>query len=408
MRRVLAVLLLALTPGALFAAAEQRIALVIGNAHYDQRPLANPVNDARLIAERLRALGFAVDLREDIKRGELIRSLQDYGRKAGQARVSFFYYAGHGVQLKGKNYLLPVDARLESEDDVQGYGVDVGILLDKLNDAKDRPHVVVLDACRNNPFRTTSRGWVSGLAGMEQSPEGTLIAFSTAPNHVATDGAGTNSLYTQALAEAMLTPQRDIELVFKDVARKVREATSDKQVPWYHSSLVGDVVLNMQGTAPTVAPMAKPATAQPNKKVALRSYGAATALDKPLVPLAKLMNPGLAEDYQNKLVRVNAQFLAPGNTEGWVWVAIPSDVMSKKVVFRVTAPGSDAQYGMGGVPPHVFINKENADLVFELQPGDPITLVGHTVVGKQDGPLGPVMTQVIFVADSVARQAGSQ
>ena len=272
MRHLLFILLFILIPSLARAApVQQRIALVIGNAHYAMRPLANPVNDAQLIAERLRSLGFTVVLREDMKRGEMIRTMQEYGRQAADAKVSFFYYAGHGVQLNGKNYLLPVDARLESEDDIQSYGVNMDILLDKLNNAKNRSHVVVLDACRNNPFRSVSRGWVSGLAD-EESPEGTLIAFSTAPNRVASDGTGNNSLYSQMLAEAMLAPQREIELVFKDVARKVRDASNDKQIPWYHSSLVGDVVLNGKATAPLVAPIAKSATAQPNKKLAMRDY----------------------------------------------------------------------------------------------------------------------------------------
>lgn len=131
---------------------------------------------------------------------------------------------------------------------------------------------------------------------------------------------------------------------------------------------------------------------------------ATLAKDAPIdVPFAKVMNPGTAPDYQRKAVKTKARFMAPGNTEGWIWIDIPPQYMNKKVVFRVTDINNAAQMNIG-VPPHIFIEKDKSDLVFELQPGEEIVLIGHPVVGQNHlGATGPASTQIIFVAESVQR-----
>jgi hypothetical protein len=210
MRRVLlalccgiaACMLLGAAPVVAAEAGGSKIALVIGNGAYaGVGELSNPVNDAIDVAAKLRQLGFDVTLRTDADYLTMRRALTDFGRQVKEGSVVLFYYAGHGMQVRGKNYLLPVDARIQIENDVGTEGMDVDFLLDKLSPA--RLSLVILDACRNNPFERRFRGGSgAGLAHMA-APTGTLIAYSTAPGKVAADGEGRNGLYTGELLKAM-------------------------------------------------------------------------------------------------------------------------------------------------------------------------------------------------------------
>jgi Caspase domain len=234
----LLVTLLALSP--LQAAAEQRVALVVGNNAYDELGrLYNPINDAKLIARLLRELGFNVVEHTDADQNAMKRAIQDFGRrieKAGRDTVSLFYYAGHGLEVNGINYLLPIKARVQRVSDVEIEAVDAGLVLRQMEDAGSRVNIMILDACRNNPLPRGLRSGTQGLATMD-APPGSLIAYSTSPKSVSVDGTGENSPYTQALAKAMAEPGLAVEEVFRRVRVKVLEATGNQQRPWESSSL---------------------------------------------------------------------------------------------------------------------------------------------------------------------------
>jgi carboxyl-terminal processing protease len=217
---------------------EHRVALVIGNSTYPSAPLKNPVNDARAISAKFKALGFDVITRENVKQKDMTRAITQFGEKlAASGTVGIFYYAGHGMQVRGKNYLIPVDAQISSEASVRSEAVDVDSLLEQL--ATSALGIVILDACRNNPFERRFRGSFGGLAQMD-APKGTLIAYATAPGKVASDGDGRNGLYTQEFLKMLDEPGLKVEDVFKRVRRRVADATADQQVPWESSSLTGD------------------------------------------------------------------------------------------------------------------------------------------------------------------------
>jgi len=215
-----------------------RYALVIGNSAYSQKPLKNPSNDARDVGKALERLGFDVQLKTDVSLRAMEDSIRDFGVKLKRGGVGIFYYAGHGVQVQGVNYLVPIGARLASESDARYECVDAGRVLGKMEDAGNELNIVILDACRNNPFARGFRSAGQGLARMD-APTGSLVAYSTAPNSVASDGRGQNGLYTKHLLENINAPGVPIEEVFKRVRIGVMNETGKKQVPWESSSLAG-------------------------------------------------------------------------------------------------------------------------------------------------------------------------
>jgi uncharacterized caspase-like protein len=221
------------------ALTEERIALVIGNAAYRVDPLDNPVNDARLVAGSLRTAGFNVTLRENLDRRDLLNALREFGNRLNENTIAVFYYAGHGLQLRDRNYLIPVDAEIRSEDEIPISGMDLSFILGRMSHARSRINIVILDACRNNPFAGRTVAAPKGLAQMD-APVGTLLAFATAPGKLAADGAGANSLYATQLAKQLLTPGLPVEHVFKRVREAVVRATQEQQVPWESSSLQGE------------------------------------------------------------------------------------------------------------------------------------------------------------------------
>jgi len=233
-------------------AAAARVALVIGNANYKVGELKNPVNDAKAVANTLRGLGFEVTHRENASLREMLEAFQQFSTQSKNADVRVVYYAGHGVQLKGRNYLLPVDTEIRAEDEMPNKSADLNEFLDRLGGFKQGINVVILDACRNNPFsgseivgpdgrRLKFRGATpAGLAPVE-APLGSMIAFSTAPGGVALDNPQEkNSLYTKHLLEHLSSPGLPVELLFKRVRLAVAKETGRVQVPWESSSLTGD------------------------------------------------------------------------------------------------------------------------------------------------------------------------
>ncbi|MCZ8111072.1 MAG: caspase domain-containing protein [Betaproteobacteria bacterium] len=227
------------TPG---ATQPQRVALVIGNASYREAPLVNPANDARAIAAVLREAGFTVLLHIDLDQRGLAAAVREFGERLRKGGVGLFYFAGHGMQIKGRNYLVPVGADIQREDEVAYAALDAQAVLDKMESAGNGTNLMILDACRNNPFARSFRSASQGLAPME-APVGTLVAFATAPGAVASDGTGSNGLYTQHLLSAMRRPGAKVEDVFKQVRAAVRRDSQGKQIPWEATSLEGDLYI---------------------------------------------------------------------------------------------------------------------------------------------------------------------
>lgn len=235
---------LVLVVGCLFAAsparAERRVALVIGNSAYQSiARLDNPKNDARLMAETLQGLGFQLignAPQIDLDKSAFDGALQKFGNAVVGADVALFYYAGHGVQVGGRNFLVPVGANPTKEADVYLQMVDTAVVLSQMDGAGTKLNIVVLDACRNNPFGGRGlRATGGGLAQM-QAPEGTLISYATQPGNVAQDGDGTNSPYSRALATTIKKPGLGLFEAFNEVGLQVKKATGGAQQPWVSSS----------------------------------------------------------------------------------------------------------------------------------------------------------------------------
>ncbi|WP_426440831.1 caspase family protein [Bradyrhizobium genosp. P] len=248
------------------ALADKRVAFVVGNGAYrNVAQLPNPPADAKAMAKLLRNVGFEVVEGSNLTRDKMTEKLLEFGTKAGGADVAVFFYAGHGIAVNGTNYLLPVDADLKSEMDVKlGAAINVDLTLEQtMGDAKVK--LVLLDACRDNPFAakirsakaTRSVSVESGLAEMK-SGEGTLIAFATGPGQTALDGEnGTNSPFTRALLANIAAPGVEIQQAMTKVRAQVNEETNKGQLPWGHTNLIGTVYLN-----PAAAPSAEIATTE--------------------------------------------------------------------------------------------------------------------------------------------------
>jgi len=247
---VLVALLLMLAP----AKAENRVALVVGNTHYEHSaPLSNPVNDANDIAAVLKRLGFEVLLGLDLDKRAFDLKVRDFARALNNADTALFFYAGHGLQVSLQNYLIPVDAVIESEPDLDFEGVRLDLVLKHMElDREGKTNIVFLDACRDNPFtenlarsmgtRAASVG--HGLAPV-QTGVGTFIAYSTQPGNVAADGAGRNSPFASALKRHITEPGRNLTAIMIEVRKDVLEETRGRQVPWDHSALTQDFYFDL-------------------------------------------------------------------------------------------------------------------------------------------------------------------
>lgn len=255
------------------AGASRRIALVIGNAEYAQAPLANPVNDARLVGATLKALGFEVTMHFDLKVREFRRVLREFGRRMDDDNsASVFYYAGHGMQIDRRNYLLPVDLNLRDESEVKDEAIDLEeALLSHIDRVRARARIFIIDACRDNPFSDRQRVSRSPAGLAEMAAPGALIAFSAAPGRTAEDGPpGTNSIYSRLLAQEMRVEGIEVEEMLKNVRIKVLRETQERQIPWVNTSMVVNFTFNPGGAATAVAaaPVAAPAKAPPRAEAA--------------------------------------------------------------------------------------------------------------------------------------------
>jgi len=217
-----------------------RVALVLGNGKYKEAPLRNPVNDAKAMATALSAIGFAVTLKTNVGRAEMAAAVQAHvAELAKRKSVGLFYYAGHGIQLAWRNYMLPVDAEVDTIGDIQKQGVEVNSLLEGLGKAANAMNVIILDACRDNPFGGLTGVDQKGLSQMD-APRSTLLAYATSPGNVASDGAGANGLYTEHLLREIPVREAKIEDVFKRVRLGVRRQSNGAQIPWESTSLEED------------------------------------------------------------------------------------------------------------------------------------------------------------------------
>ncbi len=233
----------------------RKLALVMGNSHYEEAPLENPVNDARDMANALTGLGFEVILKEDQGKAGMDRAVREFGNRLGEGMVGLFYFAGHGMQVKGKNYLIPVQSGIRREDEVPYNAFDVNQLLAKMDSAHNGLNLVILDACRNNPFERSFRSGLVGLASMD-APMGTLIAYAAKPGTKSKDGTigGKNGLFTGILLKYMATmPHLPIGELLIKVRTEVKQASGGEQYTWEEGGLENEFCFagcNRQPTLP--------------------------------------------------------------------------------------------------------------------------------------------------------------
>jgi WD40 repeat protein len=234
--------------------AGRRSALVIGNGAYTEERLANAVNDAEAVARTLQEVGFSVTLVRNADKRTLVEALEAFSRRLGPGEIGLFYFSGHGVQVDGENYLVPINAQLSRQSDAQYDAVPLGKVINAVETTRASTKIIILDACRNNPFyrrwRSTSRGSATrGLATPLSSGDGgTLIAFSTAPGKEAADGIGSSphSPFTTYLLRHLRTPNLEVGQLFRRVRGDVMQATRNQQIPWVSEALIGDVFLNQR------------------------------------------------------------------------------------------------------------------------------------------------------------------
>lgn len=268
LRSVAVVVAILALPG--FAAAAQKAALVIGNAAYaNVRPLTNPVNDADDMATALRRMGYSVTLVKDGDLAAMNDGLRGFLQDAKQADSAIVYYSGHGMQVKGESYLLPVSANIKDELDVDGQTVSVAKLSQLLDAAAPKVKIVILDSCRDNPLigaGARSLGGTRGLARLDlnDTTGGTLVAYATKPGAVAADGTGRNSPFTTALLAHMETPDLDVRRMFALVRKDVVEETKGAQFPLVDDGIIGDFAMVGQSPDPgTVKPVTTPKVETP-------------------------------------------------------------------------------------------------------------------------------------------------
>jgi uncharacterized caspase-like protein len=222
---------------------EKKTALVIGNSSYKTGPLKNAVNDALDMAATLSEKGFKVILKQNASRTDMRDAIREFADEINGGGVGLFYYSGHGLQVDGINYLVPIDANIEMRAEVAEECISAATVLRVMEYSNNRINIIILDACRNSPFRSFSRSEEKGITRMDPpkgAKQGSIIAFATAPGDVASDGDGRNGLYTSKLLKYIDTPGLTLEEVFKRVRTEVSLQSDGRQIPWENNSLTGD------------------------------------------------------------------------------------------------------------------------------------------------------------------------
>jgi formylglycine-generating enzyme required for sulfatase activity len=230
------------TAAAPVAMPQRRTALVIGNAAYDVGPLPNPVNDATDMAATLRQLGFEVTPLHDATYNDMETAVNTFHRQLRQGGMGLFYFAGHGLQVEGQNYLIPINARITRESEVKHRAVNATWVLEAMQEAGNGLNVMILDACRNNPYARQWRSTKQGLAGMAGA-RGVLVVYATSPDQVADDGSGRNGVYTKHLLRELTTPGVRVMDVVIRVTAAVEQETAGRQIPWFSGTLTENFVV---------------------------------------------------------------------------------------------------------------------------------------------------------------------
>jgi len=306
-----AIILIAATLSAA-SANTSRLALIIGNANYQEAPLRNPINDASDMAETLKKLGFEVILKLDADQRTMLKAVHEFGQRLSDGSIGLFYYSGHGVQYESRNYLVPIKADISREFDIEFEAVDANYVLQQMDLTNNNGvNITIFDACRNNPFLRSFRNLQRGLARMD-SAKGSLIAYATAPGSTAEDGAGRNGTYTKHLLATLNTlPHLSIADLFIEVTSRVEKETYGQQVPWQSLSLTHRFCLAPCGKAvkvtqpepqitrpgPTIQlPLPAPSTQEPPQPAPSTQSPAQPAPStqypaKPPVPLIQFVEP---------------------------------------------------------------------------------------------------------------------
>ncbi len=351
------------------SASGKRVALVVGNGAYGIGPLRNPVNDASGMSKALESCGFEVLLKKDVDLESLEKAVSAFGDQIRGADCALFYFAGHGLQVNGENYLVPVTAEPSTEDEVKYRCVNAGLVMAKMKNSGARVSLMILDACRNNPFARSFRTVSQGLAVMDAA-KGAFIAYATAPGSVAADGSGSNSVYTESLLKYLGTPGLKVEELFKQVRAEVARATNDAQVPWENTALVGDFYFTppAASTATVAAPAVPPeaptlvghlqvAVNAPEAQVQVdgRPVGRATlneALNVPNLPAGKTKVRAEAEGYEpiEKVVEIRR--------DGWTQEAFE---LAKVIVIAPESPRPPAVITPETAPRPTSVRPDAAD-----------------------------------------------
>jgi len=314
---------------------ESRIALVIGNADYKEGPLDNPVNDANAVSSKLKKLGFEVKHLTNASKKAMTNAIRDLTRKLnGKKTIGLFYYAGHGVEISGENYLVPIGADIQEQEDVEFEAVPVGRLISGMKQAGNGLNLVVLDACRNNPFASSFRSKSRGLARI-LPPSGTMVFYATEPGKVAEDGDGTNGTFTKHLLASLEKPGLKVEEVFKDTAMSVRQETGDRQIPWTEGMIFGDFYFVKNEAKP------KPEVVELEQKPAISSGETLQPSSVPPPPVATGNRGHLQVN-----VNVAAKVLVNGVDKGEALPWQPLNLSSLKVgdvLVEIQAKGYDAK-----------------------------------------------------------------
>ena len=312
---------------------ESRVALIIGNSAYKDSPLINPVNDAADMAKALTDAGFKVILKQNANTRDMRQAIREFGTELRRAQVGLFYFAGHGIQVKGNNYLVPVGADIQNEADAEDLSIDANYVLRTMEDAQVKVSIIVLDACRNNPFARSFRSASTGLAQMTAAT-GSLVAFATAPGSVAADGAGRNGIYTKYLLESLRQKDTDILKVFQRTRAGVVKETGGKQTPWESTSLIGDFYfqpLKPAATAPQAVEAAPPRRDAAVELIFWQSIKDSGSRGDYLAYLDRYPNGEFASLAKGRMDRVHKDLIALVAAQPKPYAAAPLDTTSSGI-----------------------------------------------------------------------------
>ena len=339
-------LLLAL---AVQAAHAERKALVIGNAHYAEGRLENPIHDAEDMQARLKALGFDVVLLEDAKWEDFDRALERFGLSLRAEDDAVFYFAGHGAQSNGVNYLIPADAKINEDADLKYKAVNLGLALDKLAHAQNGFKLAILDACRNNPYARSLRDGSRGLARVD-APSGTLVWYAAQPGKVAEDGKGRNGAFTAQLLDALAQPGLDPDALFKRTARAVYQQTGGRQFPYPEGVSLVDFQF-AAGASPPAKPLAPgPAAVELSFWDSIKGSDNVADFEEYLKQYPQGRFAGLA---RNRLKKLAVQATSPVKNESVAPLAMPEPAANPQTakspygIEMVSLPGGRFQMGCG-------------------------------------------------------------